>query len=100
VPFAKHSKQDYRQNRFFFPERNITMSALSQATIIVEAGETSGILVQAKAALAQGRKLIILENNFLNSSLTWPRKFQEQGAIRAKDYDQIREHLFPSSQAN
>jgi len=76
------------------------MSALSQATIIVEAGETSGILVQAKAALAQGRKLIILENNFLNSSLTWPRKFQEQGAIRAKDYDQIREHLFPSSQAN
>ena len=29
-------------NRLFFPERNITMSALTEATIIVEAGETSG----------------------------------------------------------
>jgi DNA processing protein len=97
VPFAKHAKQDYRQNRIFFPERNVTMSALSEATIIVEAGETSGTLVQAKAALSQGRKLIILENNFLNPSLTWPRKFQEQGALRAKDYDQIREYLSTAS---
>jgi DNA processing protein len=97
VPFSKYAKQDYRKNRFFFPERNVTMSALSQATIIVEAGETSGTLVQAKAALEQGRKLIILENNFLNPSLTWPKKFQELGAIRAKGYDQIREHLTSSS---
>jgi len=97
VPFAKHAKQDYRKNRFFFPERNITMSALSDATIIIEAGETSGTLVQAKAALDQGRKLIILENNFMNPSLTWPRKFEELGAIRAKDYEQIRAHLsYPS----
>jgi DNA processing protein len=93
VPFSKHAKQDYRQNRFFFPERNVTMSALSQATIIVEAGETSGTLVQAKAALKQGRKLIILENNFLKPELTWPKKFQEQGAFRAKDYDQIKQYL-------
>ncbi|HSW73383.1 MAG TPA: DNA-processing protein DprA, partial [Chlamydiales bacterium] len=100
VPFARYSKQDYRKNRFFFPERNITMSALTQATIIVEAGETSGTLVQAKAALNQGRKLIILENNFLNPSLTWPKKFQELGAIRAKDYEQIKNHLSCSSQAN
>jgi DNA processing protein len=97
VPFSRHSKQDYRKNRFFFPERNITMAALTQATIIVEAGETSGTIVQAEAALKQGRKLFILENNFLNTSLTWPRKFQEQGAIRAKTYGQIREHLASSS---
>ncbi len=100
VPFAKHAKQDYRKNRFFFPERNITMSALSQATIIVEAGETSGTLVQAKAALEQGRKLFILENNFLIPSLTWPRRFEDKGAIRVKNYEQIREHLSLSSQAN
>lgn len=97
VPFTKYAKQDYRKNRLFFPERNITMSAISKATIIVEAGETSGTLIQAKAALEQGRKLIILENNFLNSQLTWPKKLQEQGAIRAKDYDQIRAILTTSS---
>lgn len=100
VPFTKYAKQDYRKNRFFFPERNITMSALSQATIIVEAGEASGTLVQAKAALEQGRKLIILENNFLNTELTWPQKFLEQGAIRAKNYDDIHRHLSSSSQEN
>ncbi|MBF8262362.1 MAG: hypothetical protein HW387_27 [Parachlamydiales bacterium] len=93
VPFIKYTKQDYRQNRFFFPERNVTMSALTQATIIVEAGETSGTLVQARAALQQGRKLIILENNFLNTSLSWPKKFEQQGAIRAKDYNEICKHL-------
>ncbi len=95
VPFARYAKQTYRDNRFFFPARNVIMSALTQATIIVEAGESSGTLIQAKAALQQGRKLIILENNFLNRSLTWPRKFEEKGAIRAKSYDDIRKHLTP-----
>ena len=59
VPFYQYSMQDYRRNRGFFPERNKTMSALSQATIIVEASETSGTLIQARAALQQGRKLFI-----------------------------------------
>jgi DNA processing protein len=93
VPFCRHARQTYRENRFFFPERNVTMSALTKATIIVEAGETSGTLVQARAALNQGRKLFILENNFVNPDLSWPKKFQEKGAIRIKDYDEIRQHL-------
>jgi DNA processing protein len=76
------------------------MSALACATIIVEAEETSGTLGQARAALEQGRKLIILENNFLNPKLTWPRKFQEKGAIRAANYDQIRNHLTATSPTN
>ena len=42
VPVKRYERQDYRMNRLFFPERNITMSALTEATIIVEAGETSG----------------------------------------------------------
>lgn len=80
-------------NRFFFVERNITMAALTQATVIVEAGETSGTLVQARHALKQGRKLFILESNFKNPALTWPAKFEEQGAIRVREYEDIREHL-------
>jgi len=93
VPFSRYARQTYRENRFFFPERNITMSALTDATIIVEAGETSGTLIQARAALEQGRKLFILENNFLNPALTWPKKFEAKGAIRIKEYDEIRKHL-------
>ncbi len=97
VPFVRYAKQDYRQNRFFFPERNKTMSALTDATIIVEAGETSGTLIQAQAALDQGRKLFILENNFVNPNLTWPTKLQKKGAIRIKDYEEIRKHLVVST---
>lgn len=97
VPVVRYEHQDYRLNRFFFPERNATMSALTQATIIVEAGNTSGALVQARAAINQGRKLFILESCFQDARLTWPRRFADQGAIRVKDYDDIREHLSPKT---
>ncbi len=93
VPVRRYESQDYRRNRLFFPERNITMSALTEATIIVEAGETSGTLIQARAALQQGRKLFILDSCFRNKSLTWPQRFAEKGAIRVMDYDDIRHHL-------
>jgi DNA processing protein len=69
------------------------MSALTEATIIVEAGETSGTLIQARAALKQGRKLFILDSCFQNKTLTWPQKYAEQGAIRVKDYNDIKQHL-------
>jgi len=80
-------------NRFFFVERNITMAALTQGTVIIEAGETSGTLVQARHALKQGRKLFILDSNFQNPALTWPAKFEELGAIRVREYEDIRAHL-------
>lgn len=93
VPVVRYDNQDYRSNRGFFPERNKTMSALTEATIIVEAGETSGTLIQAKAALEQGRKLFILDSCFKNGSLTWPAKFEEMGAVRVRDYDDIAKAL-------
>lgn len=93
IPVCRYLRQGPRGNRLFFPERNITMSALSEATIIVEAGETSGTLVQAAAALKQGRKLFILDNCFCNSTLTWPGIFLEKGAIRVTDYEDIGRHL-------
>jgi DNA processing protein len=80
-------------NRFFFIERNITMSALTAATIIIEAGETSGTLVQARHALKQRKKVFILDSNFRNSALTWPARLEEQGAIRVREYEEIKEQL-------
>jgi DNA processing protein len=97
VPVRRYEAQDYRMNRLFFPERNVTMSALTEATIIVEAGDTSGTLIQARAALQQGRKLFILDSCFRNPSISWPQKFAEKGAIRVMDYDDIRQHLSPQT---
>jgi len=93
VPVSRWQRQQPRQNRLFFPERNVVMSALTKATIIVEAGETSGTLIQAKHALKQGRKLFILESCFNNPSITWPQKFLDAGAIRVREYEDIRRGL-------
>lgn len=93
VPIWKYYQQDYRYNKNFFRERNKTMSALSDATVIVEAAEKSGTLIQARAALEQGRKLFILESCFKNQNLTWPAKFFKQGAIRVSTIDDILENL-------
>ncbi len=90
VPLERYEAQNFRVNRFFFPERNKTMSALTEATIIVEAGETSGTLVQAREALKQKRKLFILNSCFERPDLKWPRRFEAEGAIRVRDYDDIR----------
>ncbi|MGE8280191.1 MAG: DNA-processing protein DprA [Stenotrophomonas sp.] len=93
VPFLRYKQQHYKANSLFFPARNVTMSALTEATVIVEAGNTSGTLVQARAALAQGRKLFILDSCFRNPSLSWPRKYEEQGAIRVRNVTEIMEAL-------
>jgi DNA processing protein len=42
-----------------FPMRNVTMSGLSLATLIIEAGETSGARQQARHALQHGRTVFI-----------------------------------------
>jgi DNA processing protein len=98
VPVQRYDQTpDPTANRHFFPARNVTMSALTDATIIVEAGETSGTLVQAKAALKQRRKLFILDSCFNNPKLSWPHKFAEEGAVRVRDYDDIRADLLSSS---
>lgn len=88
VPALRYDAQDYRYNRIFFPERNATMSALTEATIIVEAGETSGTLTQARAAMHQGRKLFIL-NSCFEQGLSWPERFEKQGAVRVRDPEDI-----------
>lgn len=92
VPFIKYHLQNPSSNRFFFPERNKTMSAITKATIIVEASETSGTLVQARAALNQGRKLFILASCF-NKGLTWPDKYLTKGAIKVDSFDDIWNNL-------
>ena len=90
VPVLRYRRHRAPQNnRFFFLERNVTMSALTEATVIVEAGETSGTLTQARAALYQGRKLFILNSCFEREDLTWPARFEAQGAIRVREPDDI-----------
>jgi len=95
VPIVRHSRQGPTGNRLFFPARNVTMSALTEATVIVEAGNTSGTLIQGRHALQQKRKLFILDSCFRNPELAWPAKYQERGAVRVSDFEEIKAHLAP-----
>jgi DNA processing protein len=93
VPIVKHARQGWQRNRQFFRERNVTMSALTSATVIVEAGNTSGALIQARHALLQRRKVFLLDSCVRNPELSWPAPMLERGAISVADFDEIRVHL-------
>lgn len=63
-----------------FPMRNRTMALLTDATIIVEAGESSGTLHQGWEALRLGRLLFIDEGVANRESLRWPTEMIGYGA--------------------
>jgi DNA processing protein len=98
VPVLRHQESGWQLRRSFFPERNATLSALTRATIIVQAGDTAGTLHQARAALHQGRKLLLLESCFDVPGLSWPHRFERLGAVRVRDLDEIRGALGPAHQ--
>lgn len=68
-----------RVQPWFFTKRNRTMALISDASVIVEAGETSGTLSQGRENLRLGRPLFILKS-VVDSSLEWPAQMIEQGA--------------------
>jgi len=63
-----------------FPIRNRTMALLSDATVIVEAGEGSGTLHQGWEALRLGRPLLLMESLAAREDLTWPAEMLSYGA--------------------
>ena len=66
-----------RQN---FPMRNRTMALISDATVIVEAGEKSGTLHQGWEAIRLGRLLFLMESVVKDSRLSWPEEMIRYGA--------------------
>jgi DNA processing protein len=76
--------------RYLFPRRNRLMALLSHATIIIEAGETSGVVHQAAECLKQGRKLLMLKSLVDNAALTWPAGFIKSGAHVVESVEDLR----------
>jgi DNA processing protein len=77
--------QFYPGQRVFpshFPERNKLMAALSDGTVIIEAGETSGTLHQAAECVRLGRWLFISQSVMDDPILSWPRRFEEYEKFR------------------
>ena len=62
-----------------FPLRNRTMALISDATVIVAAGERSGTIHQGWEALRLGRDLLLLES-LAQSNIAWVRELTDYGA--------------------
>lgn len=75
----KSGRRAFRSN---FPERNKLMAAVSDATAIVEAGETSGTLHQAAECVRLRRWLFIARSLMDDSSLRWPDRFRNEPTVR------------------
>jgi len=58
-----------------FPARNRTMAALSDASVVIEASDTSGTLHQAVECQRLDRWLVIARSVVDDPDLTWPAKF-------------------------
>lgn len=65
--------------KWTFPMRNVVMSGLAMATVVIEAGETSGARIQARVALEHGRTVFLLRS--LVESHQWAHAFATDGAF-------------------
>jgi len=65
-----------------FPKRNRVMAAISDATVIIEASDTSGTLHQAAECQRLGRWLFIAQSVANDPTLSWPAKFLDKPRTR------------------
>ena len=86
----------YPIRRQSFVMRNRSMALIANASIIVEAGETSGSLHQGWEALSLGRPLFIW-TDLLKSSLNWPKRMLRYGAFELTNPEQVLDVL-PSAE--
>jgi len=76
-----------------FVLRNRTMALISDATVIVEAGNSSGSLHQGWETLRIGRPLFICKSVVQNNELKWPKEMIKYGAMELDKPIDILENL-------
>ena len=76
-----------------FVIRNRTMALISDASIIIEAGNSSGSLHQGWEALRLGRPLFIWSPLMSDRTLNWTEKMVRYGAVKFTDPEEILDEL-------
>ncbi|MGN6146305.1 MAG: DNA-processing protein DprA [Mesorhizobium sp.] len=77
-----------------FPKRNRLMAALTDASVIIEASDSSGTLHQAVECVNLGRWLFIANSVIEDDRLEWPKKFAKYDrCVALKDISDITSRL-------
>lgn len=68
------------------------MSSISNATIVIEAGDTSGTVSQARSTLKNGKPLFVPNNVFENPENSWPTKFRNvfNNVYKFSSYEELK----------
>ncbi|EKR89718.1 putative DNA protecting protein DprA [Leptospira santarosai str. CBC379] len=77
---------------YLFPRRNRLMALMTEATIIVEAGETSGVIHQAAECMRLHKKLIF-SKSLVEQEYDWVSKFIKSGALVAESLSHLKQIL-------
>ncbi len=80
---------DFKPTRYTFSDRNRIISGLSDATLVIEAGENSGALSTAAYAKKQGRKLFAVAGAMFSESFKGSNKLINEGATAVFSADDI-----------
>ena len=87
-----------RTFRTSFPLRNRLMALLSDATIVMEASDTSGTLHQAAECTRLGRWLFIAKSVVDDPKVSWPRNFLKYDTcVPLERVSQITDRILKSS---
>jgi DNA processing protein len=76
-----------------FVARNRVMARIAHASVIVEAGDGSGSLSQAREVLSLGRPLFLMRSLLDNRDLKWPESFVKNGARILDNTDEVLEAI-------
>ncbi len=82
--------------RYNFPKRNVTMSGISQGTVVIEASSTSGAKMQARLALEHGKYAFLLRS--LVTRQPWAQRYLQQHprwAVEVSELDDVLQRLRP-----
>ncbi|WP_441252828.1 DNA-processing protein DprA [Tardiphaga sp. 71_E8_N1_1] len=79
-----------------FPVRNRVMAAVSDATVIIEASDTSGTLHQASECVALKRWLFIAKSVLDDPKITWPARFlSNEKTVVLETVDDVLDRITP-----
>lgn len=84
---------DRKSEIYFFPARNRIMAAISDAVLIVEAGEKSGTLITARLAMEYGKNVGVIPNNIFAEGSAGSNRLIQDGAMPILNEEDILELL-------